>query len=240
MISANYAVDFSKYEIDFRELAESRLITRFKNKPNLLALIYAIADEWQELYDLLLDLLEQRTIYASDGYYLDAPGRIVGQVKENLQLDFIGDMFFTPDHDGLGADRGLAYVIGGRGGTSITQIDSRTYKNEIIGRVMSNINQTSSVPELQRAIKEAIGIDVSFRKVDGEPFCVDVVYHGTLTSLQRGFLQLTHSMEYAEGMYFCPYPATLRIRNIVEEQVQMLNAPGIGSLLFGTPQRNRR
>lgn len=240
MISTNYAVDFSKYEIDFRELAESRLITRFKSKPNLLALIYAIADEWQELYDSLLALLEQRTIYASNGYYLDALGRIVGQIRENLQLDFVGDMFFTPDHDGLGADRGLAYVIGGRGGTQTIPIYDSQYKNEIIGRIMSNANQTSSVPELQRAIKEAIGIDVSFQNVDGEPFCIDVIYHGTLTAFQRGFLQLTHGMEYAEGMYFCPYPATLRIRNIVEAPTGMLNAPGIGSLLFGTPQRNRR
>jgi hypothetical protein len=240
MISVKYAVDFSQYEIDFRALAESRLISRFKNKPNLLALIYAIADEWQECYDSILALLEQRTIYASNNYYLDALGRIVGQIRENLQLDFIGDMFFTPDHDGLGADRGLAYVVGGRGGVQSIPVNDLTYKNEIIGRVMSNINQTSSIPELQRAIKEAIGIDVSFRNVAGEPFCVDVVYHGTLTAFQRGFLTLTHGQEFAEGMYFCPYPATLRIRNIIEERVEMLNAPGIGSLLFGTPQRNRR
>lgn len=240
MINAKYQVDFSGLRINFRALAESRLLAQFKNKPNILAFVYAWADEWQQLYDSIIDLLEERSLYSANGYYLEALGRIVGQIRENLQIDFIGDRFFTPDHDGLGADSGLAYVTGGRGGTQIIPIHDNEYRNEILGRIMSNNNKYSSVPEIQAAIKEAIGINISFRPVEDEPMCVDIVYHGTLTPFQRGFLILTHSFEFAEDMYFVAYPATLKIRNIIEKQPQMLNVPGIGSLRFGLPQRGRK
>lgn len=213
MISTDYKVDFTKYAINFETLAGDRLLSQFNQTVVLKALIKAFADEAQELFDTIIELLKLRTIYDGRDYYLDAIGRIVGQPRENISLDL--SSFFTPDEVGLGADKGLAWVTGGGGGTGVPA-DS-DYKTQILGRILSNMNKTSSVPYLQYAIKAVLGLDVSFNQTDMME--VEIKAYRELSPFERGFLMLLHSANIAEKSYYLPYPATLKITGIDEEYV---------------------
>ncbi|HBG77244.1 MAG TPA: hypothetical protein DDW84_00130 [Phycisphaerales bacterium] len=219
MIPAKYKVDFTDYAQDFRALADSRLLYQFKNSTVLKAIIYAFADEAQELFDAIIELMKVRTIYDAHTYYLEAIGRIIGQLKENIEVDY--GVYFTPDEPNSGEnpifvqpDRGLAYVTGGRSGAGVPT-DSQ-FALQVLARIFSNNNQYSSVPELQNTIKEITGINASFVPVVGEPMAVDIHVDKILTPFERGFLTQTHGIIIAEKSYYIAYPATLRINSIVE------------------------
>jgi hypothetical protein len=214
MIPAKFKVDFSEYTKDFRALADSRLLYQFQNSPVLKALIYAFTDEVQELYNAIVDLMKVRTIYDSHTYYLEAIGRIVGQLRENIEVDY--GVFFTPDEENLGPDRGRAYVTGGRSGLGVPT-DSQL-SQQILARIFSNMNVYSSIPEIQNAVKDVTGLNISFIPVVDEPMAVDIKVDRELTPFEQGFLTSTHGIIVAEDAYFIAYPATLRINSIIEPE----------------------
>lgn len=213
MISSKYKVDFSRYVQDFETLAYSRLLYQFKNSELLKRLVYAFIREVQVLYDTIIELMQKRTIYDAYNYNLDAIGRIVGQFRE--PLDILTDVWFTPDTDDLCADIGLAYVTGGvyYAGSSIPD---DFYKLEVLARVFSDMNQYSSVPELQNAIKEVFGINASFVNLSNEPMAVDIYVDRKLTPFERGFFTAAHRNLSVEHAYFLAWPAGLRINSVIE------------------------
>src|SRR5690606_7213019 len=58
--------------------ALSRLVTQFRDKPRIEALLKAIAAQVQQLEDVATDLLEKRWLDSAEGAQLDGLGRILG------------------------------------------------------------------------------------------------------------------------------------------------------------------
>ncbi len=237
-VDQTYQIDFSSKMTDLRALADSRLLSQFQNSTNLKNVIYCFIDEIQELLDEIIKLEQRRTLYDAgnnlDTINLDAIGRIVGQPRENIEAATFNDVYFQPDHDGLGADVGLAYVRGGRVSVNQAAIDSQ-YKDLILGRIFANANKTSSIPYLIDVALKVLGLGISFEPVPNEPMAYDVIIYQTPTPFQTGFLTLTHPIVTANNAYYMPYPACLRIRGIVVREAEMTNIPGIDSLPLGLP-----
>jgi len=72
---------------DHQTVMTSRLIERWKNKPNLQVMLDSLAAEVQELEDAAIQVLLGRLPDFAQGVQLDALGRIVGQSREGLDDD---------------------------------------------------------------------------------------------------------------------------------------------------------
>ena len=233
-VDQKYQIAFTGKATDLRALADSRLLSQFQNSTNLKNVIYCFIDEVQELLDEIIKLERLRTLYDADGTNLDALGRIVGQPRENIETAVYNDVYFQPDHDNLGADGGLAYVSGGRISISQKAIDSQ-YKDLVLGRIFSNANKTSSIPYLIDVAFKVLGLNISFEPVPNELMAYNIIVYQTPTPFQTGFLTLMHPIVTADNAYYMPYPACLRIKDIVVRHREMTNIPGIDSLQFGLP-----
>ena len=78
------ATDVLTHETAHTGLALAKLLSQYKRKPRIAALVSAFTDQCQELEDVLWDLLTKRTIDGSEGIQLDNIGKIVGQPRLGL------------------------------------------------------------------------------------------------------------------------------------------------------------
>jgi hypothetical protein len=213
-LPTSYKIDLSAYAMDFRELAQRRLLDQFKGKPVLSAVLNAFADEAQEAYDAMLAMVRFRSLYEANGLNLDALGRIVGQRREVVVNDTL--IYFQPDTDGLSADQGIAWVPGAP--TTGTQPPTEgQYQMQIFGRIKANHNKFSSIPELQAAIKQALGVDVSFVK-GSDPMTIAVAVAPDASS-RDVISRLTESRdtERVTERFFMGYPATISIATVMKK-----------------------
>lgn len=72
---------------DHVEQAESRVITQYKDSPNIKAIIEIYAKQVQELENAIFDMIDQRTLNGSVGFQLDQLGTILGQPRQGLNDD---------------------------------------------------------------------------------------------------------------------------------------------------------
>jgi len=152
---------------------------------------------------------------------LEAIGRIVGQGRD---LAFTGEnIYFTPDTPSedypanpdiptvpLGADIGRAWVPGALD-SGVQPASDDQYALQILGRIYSNMNRFSSVPEVQQMVKESLGLDVWF-EITG-PMAVNCHIINSALASQDAILKL---QEFRDGVgfeqkYFVPFAATLDV-----------------------------
>jgi hypothetical protein len=70
--------------VDHVYAAYSRLPQQFKDKPNIVGLVTALVQPYQDLETALWDLFTKRTIYTAFGATLDAIGALVNQPRNGL------------------------------------------------------------------------------------------------------------------------------------------------------------
>lgn len=218
-------ISMESYALDFQTRAKARLLAQFQGKPVMAQVLDAFSAEAQECYDATVEMMRQRTLAVATGINLEAIGRIVGQGKE-LTFDDT-EFFFRPDNNDLGADKGVAYVTGASEGESIPPNDSQ-YLAQVVSRILKNANRFSSIPELQEAIKRAFGVNVSFVMDDEEPMCVAqvVCQYGTPVEVLN-YLQQMRSDGRADLQPMVPYPATLKIKEVVVGPEPTLTISGV-------------
>ena len=71
-------------KIDHVEAAKSRLITFFRDKPVINGLFDSVFEGFNDVEDLLFDLLEKRSIYTAEGVQIDSIGEMFGVVRNGL------------------------------------------------------------------------------------------------------------------------------------------------------------
>lgn len=130
-------------EIDHQGLAESRLVTQFKESVNLIAYIRELLSEANEVEDVNQQLLEERWVDTAIGAQLDVLGVIVGQprgytiapTKDFFGFDTsIGSGTFGTDGNGVGAEfLSLTDTEYGEG-----EFDDDTYRIMIRAKIRKN------------------------------------------------------------------------------------------------------
>lgn len=94
-----------------------RLLNQFKGRPRIAAWNRAYLNQCQKLEDAIFDVLIKRTIDAAEGVQLDALGRIVGELRDDLPDDdyriFILARIYINKSQGHLSDvlKVLAYII---------------------------------------------------------------------------------------------------------------------------------
>ncbi len=93
---------------DHTALALARLCQQFRDKPNIIALVTAFAERYQDVEDVFQDLLTERDVYSAIGVQLDVIGRIVGMPRNGLvdadYRRYIFAQIATNNSDGLVED----------------------------------------------------------------------------------------------------------------------------------------
>lgn len=133
MIPETYKVDFGAKRLNLVQGCLDRLLTQFSNSPVINQIVSAYAAQYQELYDAIIDLQEQRTLYNVKGVNADTIGRIVGRARQ------------------------MSYA----NGTNLIA-DDATYSDMLLFQTLKNFCKFSSIPEIQSFFLATFGYNVSF------------------------------------------------------------------------------
>ena len=187
-MSANlqkYQVDFSSFlNRDQNGNALAWSLDQFRDKPVYQQVLQAFVSEANELYEAICHLANSRTIFYGTGVWLDGIGRIVGQTREVTPVD-LPDSFFYWD-DSVSGTRppgvtGSAHFFDDHNqwlnGASVNANSVPTdndFRDEIIRRIYQNMNQFSSVSEIEAAISEVLGISVRVAQTGVRSIRIDV------------------------------------------------------------------
>lgn len=202
-------VSVSQPLIDLQVRAFSRMLLQFHNSPVLIDVLMAFISELTALQRAIIDVINLRGCADAVGVNLDALGRIVGQ--DRTLLDYSEMEWMTPDDAALNTDMAPAWVTGAAvGGTALA--DDMLYRQLIAARIARNFTVFGSVPEIQDVIKTAFGVDVSFEVVN--PMEVDLIVSEYAPYWIVNFIIRTLNDPHIEGVYFSPFPATLRIAGV--------------------------
>ena len=176
------SANLQQYEVDFssflnRDQAGNALLwslDQFRDKKVYKQVLQAFVSEANELYEAICQLANTRTIAKGYGVWLDGIGRIVGQPREVTPAD-LPDSFFYWDDSGSGTRpvdvTGSAHYMDDHNqwlnGASVNANSAPTdndFRDEIIRRIYQNMNQFSSIPEIESAISEVLGINVTIEQ----------------------------------------------------------------------------
>lgn len=208
----NLSVDFTPYARDFRAIADTRLLAQFYKSDVMKQVIYAFADEAQELYDAIIELQRRRCVAYADGYWLEGIGRIVGQPK--VQYEYDDTMYFIPDTAGQSVDQGIAWVQNAPVADTSAPTDD-IYRMQILGKIQNNMNRFSSIPELKQQVGATLGIPISV-ELASNPAEVNILVTDAASETDKFMLESLRSISInAEDAYFFPYPAGVKVAAIV-------------------------
>jgi len=133
------------------EKALSRLVTQFKESPNLIAYISNFLSESENLEQVFQDLLNERWIETAEGYQLDILGAIVGQSRVIIEGNIFTYFGFLghPSSDSFGdinnASLGSPFASLDTILTGNRRLTDDEYRLFIKARIIKNISK--STPE---------------------------------------------------------------------------------------------
>jgi len=188
----------------------SRTLLQFRNSPVFQGVLAAFAKEVQALLDATRDVMRYRTAAEAQGVNLEAIGRIVGQGR--VLFDYNSIAWFAPDSGLQKIDQTPAWVSNAPLSGDV-EVNDTIYRQLIEGKVYRNFCSSGSVPEIQDVVKKTFGIDVSFIRTDAMTVKM-VVPDGTPLGVIN-FLSRVGDSDQADSVYFLPFPATLRIAQVV-------------------------
>ena len=218
------AIEVAKYQVDFTDLIErdqqgnaiDESLDIFKDKAVYEAVLTAFIDETNELYREIVGLSKARTIAYGSGYWLDGLGAIVGQAKEYMPST-APNVFFVWDSDTYTMDNSLSWITGVPEGGSYSSPTDNDYRDQIVRRVFQNMNENSSIPEIQSAVKAVLGIDI---KIEQTGVRTIKLYVPAGTPSWMTFLLTGKTFSYTDGGYnrwYFPFPATCIIDETIGE-----------------------
>lgn len=208
MISQRYKVDFSPYRWDMAGDGLERLLSQFVPSCVLRRFIGVILYQCQELYDAVIDLMEQRTLFKAGGENLEALGRIVGEPRAPYSYD--DSTWFFSDTAGQGTDQVPAWCVNAPFEAYLPASDPE-YQVSILARIKKNHTLTASVPELTGMAEELTGSMVSFAKTG--PMQVDLLVPDSIGKNSLALLTRNVTDAIADEQFAMPYPATLNCGN---------------------------
>lgn len=184
---------------------------QFGNSSVLQQILAALVSEVQVLAQAVANVQSAVCLYNAAGVNLDILGRIVGVSRSTWVSDSVlellaedGDNLWTEDAQDIIGPVGSALMIG-----------DTEYANSIMIKILCNINQYSSIPEINNVIYQATGMNFYFQRVG--PMQIQVVAPASLTSDQIQALLRKYITERTDDRFILPYPATLEV-SVAESQ----------------------
>jgi hypothetical protein len=197
-------------DYDAIESMISRTLLQFRKSPVFIDTLAAIGREVQEFIDAALDVIKYRGPAEAIGDQLEAIGRIVGQLRVLVGFDTIA--WFAPDKVYQGPDSSPAWVKNAPISGDYEANDG-FYRQLIEAKVSRNFIQFGSVPEIQDFIKQALGIDIGFVRIDVMTIQVIVPDNTSLNIMT--LLERYDDTDNAEHVYFLPLAAGVQIAEII-------------------------
>lgn len=195
---------------NLQERAFSRLLLQFRGSSVLKNLLDAIVKEVQELQNSAEQVIAGRTAAEAVGEQLDALGRIVGQPREGVT--YSESIWFAPDIAAQNVDIAFSWVPGGYLFGCYSP-DDPTYRQLIEAKIFRNHGRYGSIPEIQQTFLVAFGAHLSFTLVG--PMEVDVTVPLGTSTYALGAITNFKNNERVDHRGLLPWPATLRIRNVI-------------------------
>ena len=203
-IPAFYKVDFSPYRKSLIEQALGRMLSQHYDKCVLRQFVAAIMLEVDELYDAIIDMQEQRTLYEAVEYNLDALGRIVGEPRAPYQYDESRWMF--ADREAQRPDRTVVWCLYAPF-AAFLPVDDGQYRMNILYRIIKNHTLVASIPEIEYLTYLVAETLISYEKTG--PMQVTVLVPSTISATAWNILTQAHSDMRADDIFVFPYPATI-------------------------------
>lgn len=137
--------------IDYKKLAKERLATQFKESTNLITYMNLLIEPFQEIQEVLCDVIDSRWLNTAEGKQLDVIGDIVGQPRVFIDSEIFE--YFGFDNHAQAQSFGTISdaTVGGRFVsqdepiTGFRELNDDEYRLFIKARIVRN--STSSTPE---------------------------------------------------------------------------------------------
>jgi hypothetical protein len=201
-------IDFSQYDIDLVERAETRRLSQFSESCVISGVLTAETNQGVDALQAVLGVLSGRTIAQAAGVQLDIIGRLVGQDRVLVNQDIYP--YFTPDatDPDYAQDIAPAWTTNGALAGDLPANDAQ-YRSLIIAKIFKNHVKFSSIPEVLQFVRLVYGINISIIKQGNADICL-VFPAGTP---QYIVLTLTGQVSdnNADHQYFIPTPCAGRI-----------------------------
>jgi len=203
-------VDFSEFEIDLIDHAMNLLPMRYSKSHVMRQFLSTLVNEVQQLYDAIIELQRQRTLFDADGANLDGLGRIVGE--DRTQYAYSDKSWVAFDRPAQAFDSMPFWCIGAPLAEYLPAKDSQYQKN-ILSRILKNHTLTGSPIELSRQLAFATGLNISFEKTGFMQVRLVVPSEISITDLIN--YTVPKDTRYVDSQYVVPYPATLDIAGFI-------------------------
>jgi len=209
------AVDYSEYKIDLDELACKRLLSQFKKSDKgIIPLVSATVEQTQDWNDIILSVLEGRSLDQASGVQLDIIGEIVGLERPTVDA---GDVFYvTADSNILKPDSLFtAYTTNAPTSGNFIPMDDIAYIAFLKGKIFKNQISACSVPEIIQYLKITLDVDGSVVNCSDELACISIVVPNTIPEPYIAILISKESDNKVENEYFIPVPQGVRLRSVI-------------------------
>lgn len=145
LIEANY------FPIDYQEVIHDFMFEQYKESPNLIKYLEAIGTHFEELQDVMIDVLNYREVQNAFGDNLDTLGKLVGQSRpvydanESLFFGFNDNLGVPGPVPALGMGTAADGSIGGifryasQPSSGLTYVGDEDYRIFIGVKIQSNI-----------------------------------------------------------------------------------------------------
>jgi len=209
-IPSRLEVSFGQYAKSLIDEALAKLPSQFLTSCMLRQLVAVLVGEVQELYDAVLDMQRERTLYAAEAANLDALGRIVGE--ERAPYQYSDSHWFAFDRMGQAWDSTPWWC---RDAPLVEYIPAEdpVYRTNILTRIIANHTLVASVPELDGLIRLVAGNSVSFEKTG--PMQVRLIAPSTISTTNLVKLTTAVTTRRVDDEYAVPYPATLHVSGYI-------------------------
>lgn len=190
-------------------LKQRDIIIETVQSPVLAQVMNAIGEEFNELYQAGLQVLEKRTLAKAEGVSLDVLGDIVG-VSRTL-FDYSLLPWLEPDSvQGFNPDSAKAWVDKAPLVANQTMKDQE-FRSAILAKIFKNHCSSASVPEICSFLTILLGKKASIIKTDKQELAL-VIPAGTATGVIR-YLTSELNAKSISSNYIVPLPPTVDIRD---------------------------
>ena len=237
-IPDTFKIDFEQaYGRDLVAEALSRSLDMWNGKPVYEALLTAFVSEVQEFYDASVQLMKARSLYDSTGVWLDGIADIVGAIRLSIDAGQAYPFLYGAVKNSSGVMQPTTNVYVDDSGTPISPSpatdDSLYYpentvwwvknapvgglvspsegefKNQVMARILHNLNKSSSVPFVVGVIKTIFDVYVKIETTG--PMQIKIWLPDSATNSVAYFLKYLYGDSTCDIKTFIPYPSTIEV-----------------------------
>jgi hypothetical protein len=204
-------------KVDFIKQAKEQLVSQYKNSSNLIAYINVFMKQFNEIEQVLDDLINKRHLDVASGAQLDVIGRIVGISRFLINADDLGFFRFTDanapinnPNQGFGdfgnSEIGGVFRDAGQAPSGNVRLTDEQFRKFIRFQIAKNTTDCT-IESLTTIYSDLFEAKVSISTGQGE---MRLIIYRELTPFEIAILKLKDT----ENRPFAPRPAAILLRVI--------------------------